>query len=438
MLRVDFTNYYLRKDAIALKKEDGSTGTGLPGVRFEMYHLNMDSPLKFTGTPGKYTKDDNGTITQLETDANGYISISGFSYDRDLVVFREVSPPSGYSRAPDITLQGVGSNNSLTVEIVKVGDRDAASMNQNDLDATAEFHNAEQVLVIKDYSVQETSVTVTKEWAVSEALQTDTVTVELYANGKLASNVIPGLTPVSVTLSKADGYTYTWNDLPSYVNGSEVTWSVYETAVGSEKRTVTGEFINWVDSYDPPKHTYVEGQLVNTKLVVRNDARRTMLNILKTDEDGTKVLPGAQFRLVGLTQNLATSGTYYQTGVTDENGRLTFDNLTAGYYLLSEVSPPSGYAATMQDTYLYIDASGAVQKAALVNGSMVKSDLTGNPAFQSAFTLQVTNRLIAYELPATGGSGPGVFFRMGGALMLLSACGYMLLYPRKKGRRESG
>lgn len=362
MLRVDFTNFYLRKDAIALKKEDGSTGAGLPGVRFEMYHLNMDSPLKFSGTAGSYTKDDNGSVTQLETDASGFISISGFSYDRDLVVFREVSPPSGYSKAPEITLQGFDSGNSLSVQIVKVGDKAASSMTQTDLDATAEFHNSEQVLVIKDYSVQETSVTVTKKWAVSEALRPDSVTVELYANGQLATNVIPGLNPVSVALTRDDGYTYTWTNLPAYANGREVTWSVYETAVGNEKRTVNGEFVNWVDSYDPPTYTYVEGHLVNTELVIRNDARRTMLNILKTNEEGTKVLPGAQFRLVGLKQSLVPSGSYDQTLVTDENGRLTFDNLTAGYYLLSEVLPPHGCEATMADTYLYIDASGTVQR----------------------------------------------------------------------------
>lgn len=396
----------------------------------------MDTPLKFTGTPGSYTKDDNGSITQLETDDSGYIAISGFSYDRDLVVFREVAPPSGYSRAPDITLQGSGTEDDLEVQIIKVGDKDAAAMDPEDLDATAEFHSAEQVLVIKDYSVEETSVTVRKEWAVSEALQADTVTVELYANGQLASNVVPGLSPVSVALTRAEDYTYTWNDLPAYVNGSEVTWSVYETAVGAEKRTVNGEFVNWVDSYDPPAYTHVEGQLVNTELVIRNDARRTMLKILKTNEEGTKVLPGAQFRLVSLNSSLVSNGTYYQTLTTDENGRLTFDNLTAGYYLLSETAPPESYEATMQDTCLYIDASGAVQKARLVGGTVERTELTDNPVYQSAFTLQVKDRLIAYEMPETGGSG---VYTIPGALMtLLAGCGYILLKTQKRGRRQAG
>lgn len=433
MLRVDFGNFYLRKDAIALKKEDASTGLGLAGVSFEMYHVNMSAPLRFTGTPGNYKKDDNGSITKLITDENGYITVTGFSYDRDQVVFREVGTPNGYIKAPDITLQGSGKDDDLTVSIVKIGNVATENMEQEEIDAAAEYYDEQKVLVIKNYSVEESSVTVNKEWEVDEVLWTDTVTVELYANGQLASNVIPGLSPVSVTLKKAEGYTYTWNDLPVYVNGSKVQWSVKETAVGEEKRTVNGRFVNWLDTYDLPDEIYVDGNLVNTELVVHNDSYRTRLSLLKTDRTGTTPLQGAQFRLQGMSDNaeIVDESGYDRVLTTDSKGRLTFDNLAAGYYKLTEVQTPTGYMSTMTSAYLYIDTSGEVKLATYHNG-WETSALTGDVAYIGAFSIQVSNYKLE-PLPETGGTGSIMYTQVGLLLMLVAI---VLFLYRKKYRKE--
>jgi LPXTG-motif cell wall-anchored protein len=435
MLRVDFGNFYLRKDAIALKKEDASTGLGLAGVSFEMYHVNMSAPLRFTGTPGNYEKDDNGSITKLITDENGYITVTGFSYDRDQVVFREVGTPNGYIKAPDITLQGSGKDDDLTVSIVKIGNVATENMEQEEIDAAAEYHDGQKVLVVKNYSVEESSVTVKKEWEVDGALWTDTVTVELYANGQLASNVIPGLYPVSVTLKKEEGYTYTWNELPVYVNGSKVQWSVKETAVGEEKRTVNGRFVNWLDTYDLPDEIYVDGNLVNTELVVHNDTYQTRLILLKTDSTGTTPLPDVQFRLQGMSDKSETVDPdgYDRVLTTDSKGRLTFYNLAAGYYKLTEVQPPVGYYAPLKSIYLYIDASGEVKLATYRNGWTTEA-LSGDVTYTGTFSIQVSNYKLE-PLPETGGTG-SIMYTQTGSLLMLAAIA-LLLY-RKKYRKEEG
>src|SRR5699024_8303452 len=64
----------------------------------------------------------------------------------------------------------------------------------------------------------------------------------------------------------------------------------------------------------------------------------TKLSILKVDEnDTTNVLPGATFTLTGLDNN------YSEILTTNEEGKLTFTNLTPGTYTLRETHAPEGY-----------------------------------------------------------------------------------------------
>lgn len=447
MLRADFTNFYLRKDSIALKKEDSATGKGLAGVKFEMFHVDMDEPLKFKGTAGSYQKDDNGSITQLETDANGYIAISGFSYDRDEVVFREVgsSVPNGYIQAEDITLQGVvdAAGELQDVKIIKIGETSTDGMTQEKIHEDTEYYHAQKMLVIKNHAADSISVTAQKEWDVEEALWTDTVTVELYANGQLVTNVLPSVSPASVTLKREEGYTYTWENLPSYVDGEKVVWSIYETRVGDEGRTLSGRFINWLDSYDLPQHTYDDdGELVNTKLTVSNDLYRIRLAIRKTDTSGAAPLPGVTFELQSMTNSGAVNTTGYQsTLTTGENGLLSFEGLADGYYRLTETATPEGYLKPEEPVYIHIDISGKVSQALWENGApVIGSDgkwstatLSGDITQQSSFYLLVKNHPLA-PLPETGGAGTSMYTQSG--LLLITAAAALYIYSKKRRKEE--
>lgn len=440
MLRVDFSNYYLRNDAIALKKEDGATGKGLAGVKFVMYHKNMSVPLRFKGSAGNYEKADDGSITELETDANGYITISGFSYDRDMVVFKEVAPPAGYSQAPDVTLMGSGDDNNITVSIVEIGGEATSGMTPEAVNKTAEYYEKENILVIKDYSVQNITVTAVKKWEVDSALQTDTVTVELYADGQIASTLLPGIPKVSVDLKKSEGYQYTWTDLPLYIDGRKVAYSIKETKVGSERLSVNGNFVNWIDTYNRYETFDADGNLSAVTLEVCNDTRRTMLKVEKTDTTGLVALPDAQFSLEQVVQNGNTfgklAGGISTVGVTDAQGWITFDNLTPGYYKLTEIQPPPFCIGLDSSIVLYVDASGKIERASIVGGSIVLTtdgNMGDGLSRPSDFVVRVPN-IIAEPLPETGGVGTHIY--TAGGLLLMAAAMALLIYRRKR-RKEA-
>ncbi|MGO2082340.1 MAG: MSCRAMM family protein, partial [Vagococcus sp.] len=78
--------------------------------------------------------------------------------------------------------------------------------------------------------------------------------------------------------------------------------------------------------------------ITNTKEVPILPVEKGKVMIKKIDSsDSTKVLSGAEFRLT------SKDGSYSQTGLTDENGQLIFDQLDLGLYTLKEIAAPSGY-----------------------------------------------------------------------------------------------
>ena len=84
--------------------------TKIEGAKFEVYGPYDDSTLgtthtaasgsalKFSGSDGVYELDPNGTVTQLVTDANGKISISGLNWWKEYDI-KEVEAGAGYQVA---------------------------------------------------------------------------------------------------------------------------------------------------------------------------------------------------------------------------------------------------------------------------------------------------------------------------------------------------
>ena len=173
------------------------------------------------------------------------------------------------------------------------------------------------------------------------------------------------------------------------------------------------------------------------------------LQLVKVDnDDNSKKLPGAQFRLYryeGASTNdkryvIATdngNGTYTITGVTatesegtvfttDANGQFTVNGVNARTYRLTEVAPPAGYNKLDSDVGIQITAELNASTGKLDSFGASKADETSyslaeanvdNETGACVATITVTNKSGA-TLPETGGIGTTIFYGIGGVLVI--------------------
>ena len=424
---VDFSNFYYNEDHILLKKEDANTGRGIPGAVFQIWQNELLQ--KFEVEDGVYVHNTDGTVTDITTGSDGYAVISAFSYEHDSLDIREVKPPSGYDRAPDVEI-GLDTDGATVVlkhvdNVPQEAWPDFAEMPSND------------VAVIKDHVSEYMSVTVDKVW--NTTFPADSVGVVLQANGNNAAALLPGLTNAQVKLSAANNWTYTWTDLPRYANGQEVQWSVKEVIVGKDATMADGvSFANWIVSYSPARKTDHDGDgdMDHWAYTVTNTSRRPMLILTKVSSGG-KVLSGAAFSLEQVDPDAnwqPVSGVPTDIQTTGANGTLTFDNLIAGaYYRLTETAPPAGHILSMEPVIISVDGNGQVYLAAK-DGSLTVLDEEYIRA-TGLYNVLVTNVQMD-PLPNTGGAGNSMYTQCGILLMLAAAALYIYIY--KRGREEFG
>lgn len=431
-LMVDFRNYYYPEDSMLLKKEDAATGQPIGNVTFRLYQPNDVGallPLKFTVNPdtGQYVWDpDKGTVEMISTGETGYSSlrITGFSFEKPVYI-EEVNYPTGYLPAPRVTIGQSGD------KVVVQGVEGVEEAKWSDY---AEFvvENSNLVAVIKNHTGVTTSLTVEKKWEPVDAAE-DSVTVVLQANGSRATNLFPALSDVEVTLSGDNSWTHTWKDLPCYAGGTAVEWGVQEIKIGSTPTLADGKsFANWIAtvtlSSSPDDNG--DGVVDAWNYRVSNTPRRTMIRVTKTDEGGA-VLPGATFTLVECDKSgTPVSGAATDTQVSDANGLMTFDNLTAGRcYLLTETQPPGGYVKLLDSIILTVDGDGLVRQIK----DRLPTDLTESPVIHTrAYHIQVQNRT-TQPLPETGGGGTNLYI-CSGLMLMLTAAG--ALWYKNKHRKE--
>lgn len=436
-LLVDFANYYYKEDSILLKKEDAKTGRGLSGAVFEMWQNGRALCFYYDEDTGIYTQSPDATDTRIQTTADGFAVINGFSYlhgdstgdgtrDGDITI-KEILPPAGYDKAPDAELGLDESGNVILKSVTGIPTEEwpkYAAVPSN------------EIAVIRDHTSEYISVTVDKVW--NTTAPADSVEVVLQANGANAAALFPGMTNAQVRLHAGNLWTYTWTDLPRYANGKMVEWGVKEVVVGGMPTLSDGvSFANWIVTYSPAAGTDNDGDgdIDRWSFTVTNATRRPQLIVTKVG-DGSVVLPGAEFTLEQVQLSGGSwqpvSGTATITMTSNERGMLTFDQLMAGsYYRLTEVHPPEGYIALAEPIILSVNGEGLVQQAA-DDGTL--SDLS-NPyiTYTGPYNLRVVNMKLT-TLPSTGGVGTNVYWQSGTLLMLIAAV--LFLYKEKR-RREA-
>lgn len=395
VLKVEFNNIYTKSNSIVIKKQDSRTGSSIGGATFSLLQNNKLLKFTYDADSDKYIYDmSGGDRTVLDGTNNGYfeIAIESFSYDDGPITVREITPPEGYAIIGDIEI-GYLEDGSIGI-----------------LSGNSELISYVNGILIVGNSTDVLSVTAKKTWDCPET-EWQPVTLELLANGNIVTSVIAGVTP-EVVLDEPNGWTYMWNNLPVYVNGTHIEWSVREVAVGTERRKADGSFVNWLVSYALPVYTKQDGN-TNILFTVTNTTKRVMLRITKTDLAMTTQLKGAAFRLIAVDANgdpLADEVEKNQT--TGDGGTLIFDNLKSEVrYKLTEITPPDGYHRIIEDMYFTISETGAVR---------VEENYYVSPG-TTAYNITVKNAK-AVPLPESGGVGTSMFYIAGMMTMLAGVC----------------
>lgn len=405
VLRAKFTNIYNKSNSIVIKKQDSLTGVSIGGATFQL--LQNGKPLNFdyNSNSESYSYNPNGAHTVLQGTQNGYfeISIDKFSYDLGNVVVREISPPDGYSPIGDIEIGYTNQDGDIGI-----------------ISGNSELIKYFNGILIVGNSTDTMTVTANKKWECPQN-EWQEVTVQLLANGKLATTIISGVVP-EVTLNNANAWTHTWTNLPVYVNGEKIVWSIKEIKIGNEKLKADGTFVNWIASYDLPISSTDENGKEVITLGVNNTTKRVMLRLTKTDLSKTKTLAGASFLLEVVDNNgNLLPNEVVKTATTGENGSLIFDNLkSAVRYRLSETTAPDGYIKIAEYIYFTINEDGSVSVE-----DNYYAEAGGN-----AYNIVVRNAE-AVPLPSSGGIGNCMFYALGLILMITAGIYISILHKRR-------
>lgn len=407
VLRAEFTNIYNKSNSIVIKKQDSLTGVSIGGATFQLLQNGQALKFNYNSSSDSYEYDpENGTQTVLNGTANGYfeISIEDFSYDSGPITIREVTTPEGYSPIEDIEIGYTDDDNNIGIiggnsEIIK-------------------YVNG--VLIIGN-STDSSSVTAKKVWDCPENEWQD-VTVQLLANEKLVTTVIAGVEP-QVVLNQENNWEHTWDNLPVYVNGEKIVWTIKETQIGDEQCKSDGSFVNWLVSYELPVYSTDNDGTENTLLIVTNTTKRVMLRLTKTDISKSIQLSGASFLLQAVDENgNVLTSEVSKTATTSDAGTLVFDNLKSNVrYRLTETVAPEGYLIADEYIYFTINEGGSV---------MVEESFYAEAA-PSAYNIIVCNAE-AIPLPESGGVGTGMFYALGLLLIAAAAGIYIDIFLKRR------
>lgn len=241
---------------------------------------------------------------------------------------------------------------------------------------------------------------------------------------------------------------YTWENLPEYNKETEgdplkITYSVKEISY-----TIGGHTVNLKD-FGPTEDNSTEGLTKITNQIPAYD-----FEILKIDAGTAQMLEGAGFTiqriqpaseiseptLIGEPSNCVPE-------VTGENGKVSFNDIPLGYYVIEETQLSDGYVLVEDGKfYIRIDTDGVklLEKVISDDGKLSFTEVQPGPGGRiklgnveltvsgNNITFTVENTLGA-ALPAAGGPGTNMLYFLGFTLIGLAGAGFVV----KKKRREA-
>ncbi len=320
-----------------LIKKSAENANGLEGARFEIRNEN-NQQIRVTGDKGSYSYSETGDTTELLSNEQGQVSVTGLPYGKYTVI--ELSAPTGY---------------------VKTGDRPVVDIDVKD--------ETEEVSV-ENSTWAKGAVRFKKVDGTDKSVLTD-VSFDLYKEGK-SDAVRTGITP-------KDGY----------ISASELSVGSYYFV---ETKPQTGYEIT-LDANDAPVHysfeitdTVSEGTVVtidgfekdeNGFAMIPNEREKGSITLEKKERSSTgRLLSGISFELykVASAQDaVKSSDRPVETETTDEKGSLTFEGedgkgLEWGYYVLKEVSNDANKK--------YVAENGGMTGPVYIGGTDLHKELT--------------------------------------------------------------
>lgn len=204
-------------------------------------------------------------------------------------------------------------------------------------------------------------------------------------------------------------------------------------------KTITDETHHYTFSIDASRMG-VGGGSTSELIKVGVDSKGNTVTVFKEDQLPANVtkLEGAEFTLTGVGPNEA--GEYKQTATSDSNGRIFFNNLEVGTYVLSETKAPAGYIkdSTTHNVVItaeYEEHTGILKSYTItIDGkstdhySATTSKIDSVVKSENNTSFPVVNTK-GTELPSTGGMGTTLFYIIGAVLVI--GAGVVLVTRRR-------
>ncbi len=415
---VGFRNVYVHKGTLAIFKNDYITDAAMAGVKFSVTQQDSEavsSLYQKTGTneyttdttvvdqsSGEYTKVDDGKAT---TDVNGvfYLSLAAPSSQSDksatYVLTEDKTTAEGYDGADTIAFT-MSYNSGIVGDVITSGGSTA-------VDPWAKAGDNSFILNIYNRSAEYTSVTAKKQWA-DGTTDKKPVTVQLWRSYGPVTEIVPEqgaganstLADVAgnkasneVQLSATNNWTFSWGNLPLFINNQPVTYLLRETWIGDPQDSssvaydpsadpndgfldyaVTTEAARYVDgdlpgvTVDNPRSAYTHdtsswtddsGATIyasHVLLMVNNAEVKGVISFTKADREGqdSRPLSGATFELY----SDAACTKVLDTKTTGEDGIVTFSKQPAGTYYIKETQAPAGYSFDAAAVYQAVVSNG--------------------------------------------------------------------------------
>lgn len=453
IINVNFTNTYAPTSAITIKKDDSVTNNGLANAQFSLYEVKDDGstdenvPLKFTYNESIYTYNENGSITVLTSPSGGSIIIDGLPSGKTYKLV-EISVPDGYDGNSSVEVTLTAQGDGVIVPVITKG--------------TGKDYDTTNKILEVDNASKLTDVKVTKKWQdVSEEYIKDVI-VELYLNNIPISNYnlnydLNGdgtiddkdVVQKQVVLNSENSWTYTWDNLPLYVDGSKAIYTVREVQIGEIKAVTNGQYNSetgtW-ESYDAytqyRAHTTAQtetkdsdGNVTQVSFDLINTIHLVKININKISPLGVAI-DGVKFKLQKVDDSGNIDSTFEARElITSSDGKLSFVDLEYNTkYVITEIEGNKGYYLDSTPIYVIINKGEQGQEDTLTlytDNTFTTEAVAGDYEYVSLNDAKDTLNIINIShtpMPKAGGCGVYSFYILG---ILLMGCSTIIIYLRK-------
>ena len=326
-------------------------------------HDSEDKQKKLAGAEFAVT-DSRGFTKTVTTDASGKASITELPYD-DYTI-REIKAPKGYALSDkEYSVKKTELVHGSPVVIEAANKYILGSVTIKKVD----HENPEKLLEGAKFNVTDENGSLLK-WKAEGSVYTP------YESG---SSVI---TAGRITLKELPEGTYTLTEIDAP--------SGYAILDGSRTFTITEA-----------------NMTAPLEIKVENLLRRTAVGFIKVDKNNKELrLAGAEFTLYRM--NGEKQGEVVATGVTNNNGLVTFTELTMGSYRAKETKAPKGYKLWNTPIDFTVDEYGKVSVGSteLKPEGLVYTAMITNTAEEKEITLK--------KVSDTGEALTGATFRLSG------------------------